>query len=524
VGAPRISSPAIFYAVCVIVPAVLGAAAVVLSSIVRGGIIAWSPTLLRPIPEPVHVKRRQLRHLIVRGPEPGRMILGQRANSLIASEPRDSLIVLGPRGSGRTSTICVPIIQEWDGAVIAAGLGQDLIDSTAGIRQRQGTVEIYDPAAVTRLATCTWSSLAGCEVMDVAVRRAGWMMPAPPSGGAGDREVVDAPRGDPSDLTPTAALLAVSLWAGARTGSSVGEIRRWLRDPTCQLLREAVQRGGPADPRAAGCLAALASMSGEDRAARCAAVEVIFETTEMDAAVAYTGRPVGHPAGMPPLDPPVFLRGEGGGDGTLHLVVPPDEPQRTAPLMSGVLGSLLDEAFGLAAAGRSEALRPVLVVLDGTAAGAPVRELAHYLAVSGAIGITFVVTFDGVADVERGYGSMADDVIGSAQAAIFLGRQDEPRTLGLMADLARRSPAGAASPRLLGGRGRLSGSRSASLVDSAALFGPGHALLFSETLPPLPLWTRPWYETPRLDKAFRSQPYMKGIGWAQVIDETSAAR
>jgi type IV secretory pathway TraG/TraD family ATPase VirD4 len=485
VGAPRVASAALFYAVCVLLLVLLGVAAFCVYSALQGGVVAWTPNLFRHAPGPAPVSSDQLRLVTVRRPEPRRMVLGHRGSSMIATLPGDSLLVIGPRGSGRTSAFCVPIVHEWSGRVVAAGLGQDLVDATAGVRQRQGRVDVYDPGAVTKRATCTWSAVTGCEVMDVAVRRAGWMMPGPP-GDAQQERAHDA----------ASALLAVSLWAAAQTRSSAGELGDWLRDPALRSLRASVQRVRPPDPRAQRCMAALAQMSTPERKACCATVEAVLRAAQL-------GDPAA-PTAHGPLDAGEFLRGGGGGDGTLYLVMPPDEPERAAPSQSGLLGALLDAAFGLASASPRGTLdRPLLLVLDGTAGPAPVRGLPEYLAMAGQLDVTFLVTFEDLGDVERGYGRLADDVVGSAQAVAFLGPQADERTLQLVADLERRWRAG--GPQL---------------HDSARLLGPGHALLLSEALPPTTFWTRPWHETPSLAGLVRAEPYVEGVGWTEVVAGT----
>jgi hypothetical protein len=157
------------------------------------------------------------------------------------------------------------------------------------------------------------------------------------------------------------------------------------------------------------------------------------------------------------------------------------------------------------------------VVLDGTAGLAPVRELGQYLAVGGQLNVVLLVTFEDLGDVERGYGPLADDVVGSAQSVAFLGTQGDERTLRLIGDLARRWPAGGGDARPRQRPGGVPGFVGEPLLDSARLLGPGHALLLSEALPPIPFWTRRWYETAGLVELSREQPYTKGIGWAEVI-------
>jgi hypothetical protein len=232
-------------------------------------------------------------------------------------------------------------------------------------------------------------------------------------------------------------------------------------------------------------------MSTPERAACCGTVEALL-------AEVGGGRPAApHPA----FDARAFLRAAGG-DPALYVVAPPSEPGRAAHLVCGLLGAVLDEAFAIAAASPRQALdRPLLVVLDGTAGAAPVRELGQYLAVASQLNITLLATFRDLPDVEQGYGTVADEVVGSAQEVAFLGTQTDERTLRLLGDLTGRWPEAAREP----------------LVDSVRLFGRGQALLLSETLPPLPFWTRPWSDSASLVELVRARPYAHGVGWTEEV-------
>lgn len=76
--------------------------------------------------------RSQLRPLIVKQPTAGRVTLGYAGRDLLAAEPRQSVIVIGPSQSGKTTGLAIPALLEWDGPVIATSVKQDLLaDSIA---------------------------------------------------------------------------------------------------------------------------------------------------------------------------------------------------------------------------------------------------------------------------------------------------------------------------------------------------------------------------------------------------------
>src|SRR5207248_1670459 len=109
------------------------------------------PRGLRPRPNPVAARRRR------------RLVLGHHDRGPVSVPEGSALVVFGPPGAGKSAGICIPLVQEWDGCVVAASRRRDLIDGAAGIRQHRGRVEVLDPADVTGLGTCTWSPVETCR-------------------------------------------------------------------------------------------------------------------------------------------------------------------------------------------------------------------------------------------------------------------------------------------------------------------------------------------------------------------------
>jgi type IV secretion system protein VirD4 len=81
---------------------------------------------------------QDLRRLRVKGPERGRVILGRYQRQLVASEPRTSVLVVAPTQSGKTTSLVVPTILEWDGPVLATSIKADLVQDTLAARSRHG--------------------------------------------------------------------------------------------------------------------------------------------------------------------------------------------------------------------------------------------------------------------------------------------------------------------------------------------------------------------------------------------------
>ena len=76
--------------------------------------------------------------LRVRAPGGDRFILGRVGRTLVATEARHSVLVLGPTQSGKTTGLAIPALLEWDGPVVATSVKGDLVAHTRGFRAGSG--------------------------------------------------------------------------------------------------------------------------------------------------------------------------------------------------------------------------------------------------------------------------------------------------------------------------------------------------------------------------------------------------
>src|SRR5580704_1943713 len=113
-------------------------------------------------------RRRELRPLLVKveAPPSGRLLLGVVPGAVrpvgIAAERAQSLVVVGPTQSGKTTSLAVPAILGWRGPVVAASVKSDLLRDTAAACQRRGQVWCIDPTGCTGAPASSWSPLPGC--------------------------------------------------------------------------------------------------------------------------------------------------------------------------------------------------------------------------------------------------------------------------------------------------------------------------------------------------------------------------
>ena len=131
--------------------------------------------------------KQDLRLLRVDEPHPGRLTLGRVSGHLVAAEPRQSVIVVGPVQTGKTSGFAVPAILEWKGPVVATSVKTDLLRDTIAARSDipGADVWVYDPTGGTGIPSANWTPLAGCGTWQGAQRTASWLVNAARRGSAG---------------------------------------------------------------------------------------------------------------------------------------------------------------------------------------------------------------------------------------------------------------------------------------------------------------------------------------------------
>ena len=130
--------------------------------------------------------RRELALLRVPSPQPGRLTLGRSGRSLLAAGERQSVIIVAPSQSGKTTGLAIPALLEWQGPVLATSTKSDLLIDTAVRRAQLGEVMVFDPARVSAMEPSRATPLQGCTSWRGAMRVAHWLASAAQTGaGAG---------------------------------------------------------------------------------------------------------------------------------------------------------------------------------------------------------------------------------------------------------------------------------------------------------------------------------------------------
>lgn len=473
----HMGGPFIFYGVLVILITAAGFIALLLYRLFKGSFSGSALASSWATPG-------DLRPLVVRNPEPGRLTLGRVGSKLVAAEERQSVIVLGPTQSMKTTGFAIPAILEWEGPVLATSVKSDLLRDTLEMRQSQDDVWVYDPTSSTSQGCSGWSPLASCGTWHGAQKTASWLAEAAPSGSTGlsDAEFW---------YQAAAKLLAPLMFAAARSDGSIADVVRWVN---LQEEREVLKALQGADQGAID--AAQASFKRDVRQKSS-----VYTTAETVLA-AYEDPIVAKSAEVNDISPHSFL--QRGSRKTLYVVSPSHEQRRLRPLFETLLHTIISYAYERAS--QDGPLNPpLLLVLDEAANIAPLRDLDSLASTAAGHGIQLVSIFQDLAQITNLYRDRAQTVVNNHRAKILVSGISDTQTLEYASRLLGDEEILQASITR-GAQGSRSTTESTSLRSIApanVLRGirPGEGVLVYGHLPPAQLTLRPWFQERGLRRA-----------------------
>jgi type IV secretion system protein VirD4 len=412
-----------------------------------------------PRPEPGWADRAELATLLVREPPGDRLVLGRlggvsrlgggargrggggargrggggargrggravgsglRRASLVAAEHRQSVLVVGPSQSGKTTGLAIPALLEWRGPVLATSVKTDLIRQTIDARRRLGPVDVYDPTGVTGLATSGWSPLTAASSWPGARRIAAALCSvARDDGGMDDAGFWYA---------SAEKLLAPLLLAAASAGATMSDVVRWIDDQDLSEALLALELAG--EPEAVR--AARTSFAREDRQRSS-----VFATAETVVA-AFADPDVARSTRLPPIDPAALVAGSSVGDPgrtaalgypTLYCCAPARDQERLRPAFVALAKEVIGAAFEVSTRSGAPLDPGLLVVLDEAANVAPLNDLDTILATAAGHGISLVTVWQDLAQVEARYGRRWPTIVNNHRAKVLCPGVADPLTL-----------------------------------------------------------------------------------------------
>jgi type IV secretion system protein VirD4 len=482
-------------------------------------------------PECRFARGRDLAPLWVRGPTPHRMILGRVGGRLVATEDRrlpldhlprwarrraearrgdrGAVVVLGPTRCGKTTALAVPAILEWDGPVIALSVKSDLMGSTIRSRKRRGEVKVFDPADATWEKTTAWSPLRAAHTLTGAKKAAKALANA-----------VDwtASSGDMAFWVSSAEdLLAPLFFTAANNGLGMAYVVSWVltmdrpspeRDQSVvnTLLETLCHQE---DPRLADDARQAREMLWATWGLEFRQLSSVYVTAKAmvsawnDPTVARSS--AGDPVGLDWLLDDRPLPDGRPRANTLFMCAPLHEAQRLAPVLGGLLGDLIEQAYEKVGKD-NRPIGPVLVIVD-EAGNWPLRNLQGLASTCAGIGLLLVLVYQSKAQIDAVYGRQADTVLSNCLTKVFFAGLSDESTLKyaealLGSEHVRQRQVSVDIAGYGGGRRSVSESAARTELMPMALLRqvrPGEALLLHNTLPPAHLIGRYFFRDPRLN-------------------------
>jgi len=422
--------------------------------------------------------RQDLRDLMVTAPPGNRIVLGSHGRFLLAAESNQSVLLVGPTQSGKTSGLAIPAILEWDGPVVATSVKSDLVRGTIEVRRRRGMVELYDPTGATGLESTGWSPLTTAKTWTGAKQLASAFCSVARSDGGMEEAGFW--------YASAEKLLAPLLLAAASAGESIADVVRWIDDEELHEPLLALELAGVPD----ALRAARTSFAREERQRSS-----VFATAETIVA-GFADPGVAASAMGGGIDPAALVDGSAR---TLYCCAPAREQERLRPVFVALLRQVIDAAFERSALTGCPLAPALLVVLDEAANIAPLADLDTIVSTAAGHGIQLVTVWQDFAQIEGRYGKRWPTIVNNHRAKVLCPGSADPLTLDHMSALIGDDERQEQS-RTVGDDGRWSRTETASLrrvAPSAMLrrLAPAHAAVVYGALPPARVRLRPYFET-----------------------------
>ncbi len=416
-----------------------------------------------------------------------RITLGRHGRRRLYAEQRHALVAFGPPQSGKSAGLAVPALLEWHGPAVASSIKTDLLATTVRRRRELGRVFVFDPFALSGVASSTWSPLGSADTWDGALEVA-WRLAA---AGELDQRGVEG-----GDFWAIAAeqRLAPLLFTAARTGSGIEALVRWVYGQGSRELDQAMaQLTGEAGTEAELSDAHMAYDALRAFDAQADRTRTSIEATAQALLRAYRFRRVAGSASGCEITADRVLDERA----TLYLIGDAKASKLLRPLFLALLGEIIDRAYERATLQGGGLSLPLLLCLDEAGNVAPLPNLAEIASTAPSHNIQLVSIFHDLAQARARYGRQAETVINSHRARMLLPGVADLDTLryfsGLLGEEEIRETTRTSGA---GGTSRSTGSRRRPLVAAEALrqLPDRHALLIYGRLAPVQVRLRMWFQ------------------------------
>jgi len=403
---------------------------------------------------------------------------GRTSRQLLAGDDCVSAVVFGPNGSGKTTSLVIPNVADWDGPVVLTTAKPQDLGPIARARATSGPFWVIAPAGAPGHPVTGWSPITAAVDEETADRVAEWMVEA--SGMTND------PKARPWNAQARKYLKGLLL-AAHTTGGGLHQWTGWIHagEKAADHVEDALRSSG--FDATAQEYASTWQIHDEGKGS------VLF--TALGLAEVYSRPGIANAVDQADFTPEALLDG----NGTLCIVTPSAEGDRYAPYFTALISAIVHEAEQRAAA-RSGPLEPrLLLALDEAGNVFRYPRLPHLLTTARGNGIQLLLIYHDLAQVEHLYGGrqVARTVVSNAKMRMLLPGVGDIDTLRYWSDLI-----GQTRTQTHGTTTGHDGKRSRSQSEHTDHLAPlhllqqlpdGQAVLLYQNLPPAQVRLLPWY-------------------------------
>ena len=362
--------------------------------------------------------------------------LGHRGRDWMFAPPEQSVLVLGPPRSGKTSSLIIPNLLAAAGPVVSTSTKPDVITATATARSRVGECLIFDPTGTThapnRLRSIRWSPIQACHTWDGALSVARSLVTVSLASASGPTGAIR--RDHWSERAE--ALIAPLLFAGARDGADMSTVLSWI-DRRRALPAQQILAAAPGDAArlAADLLHGVTSTDERELSGIWSTASGVVGGFRTDRALAATADP--------DFDPAAFVRSSD----TLYICAPGRGQALIAPMVVGIIEDIRTAAYERAAQQQrvDDGRPPVLIALDEAANIAPLPDLPSMVSEGGGQGLTTLACFQDLSQAKQRWGQAADGFLSLFGTTVVLPGIGDVATLDALSVLAGEEEVGTRS-------------------------------------------------------------------------------
>ena len=312
----------------------------------------------------------------------------------VALAPRSSLLVVGPTQVGKTSSIVIPALLRWSGAVVVTSVKSDVVATTRDWREGLGDVQVLEPGLDGGL---TWNPLEGVTTLRHSLRVA--------------RDLTSGPsdRGDTEFWNSLATkLVAALLTLATRQGRDIFDVaasverrdlRRWLGHPSRGDARNVLESF------------------------------LDYEAKTLDGVLTTSDTMLMPWRFRQPL---ARVRDVVDGPNTLFLCSPRGEQRHYEPLFRGALRMVLEHQQRKVELGTQHRL---LLVLDEAATVASLDELDQLAATVSGLDVTLVTVVQDFAQLNARWGARAPTIVNNHTTRLVLGGLADPTVVNYLPEI-----------------------------------------------------------------------------------------